>query len=369
MDAKAPATARHGVPFAANCLGWELLAQERTQGTSLMVSPASIMMCLGLLGGGAEVQAQEAFFSNLGAPTAEKLRSALSGLLKAFKDDADETITGWNAVYFDGSCEVNPVFEQHLKDFQAVLSQKYDALPDATDEINLSVSEKTRGMITQLVSREDLKNAHTVFLNAMSFKGFWASQFDKQHTVEDYPFQTNPQACNVPMMFLKNEHVLTAQGPGYTAACLPYKKATPSAPSTWFLGYLPDPDTSVNSILPKLRAGHEHFVSEKHDTFGLPRIEIESSLELSSVLTQLGYLPTTNFPQMGTGNHLVSAVIHKTKIEVDEEGTRAAAATAAVMTRCLPAPGEVLIFDRPFVFSIVDERGLALFTGVFSPTG
>ena len=364
-----PSIARHGVPFAANCLGWELLAREEFQKTSIMVSPASIILCLALLGGGTEEQTRGAFFEKLGAPSAEQLRPTFSDLLRAFEDESDATITGGNAVYFDTGCEVNPAFEEHVRNFEAVVNKEYARLPDAVDEMNAWVSEQTRGMITRLVSRELLENplAHTVLLNAMSFKGFWEAPFNKLDTMEEYLFHNSSESKTVPMMFLKKKHLLTAEGPGYTVACLPYKGTSPSAPSTWFVGYLPDEGTCVNNILPKLREGYQPLVSKKYDKFGLPRFEIEKSLSLLPILKELGYLPTISFPEMSAGSNVASSVIHKTKIEVDEEGTRAAAATVIAVARARLVEEKVLIFDRPFVFSIVDEKGLALFTGAFSP--
>lgn len=336
-----------------------------------MVSPASIALCLALLGGGAEVQAQEAFFSKSGAPNAERMRFDYANLLRAFEDESDATITGGNAVYFDSACEVNPAFEEHVRAFQAVVNREYDRLPDAVDEINGWVSGQTRGMITKLVSREMLESplAHIVLLNALSFKGFWETPFNKSNTVQEYPFHDSSGSSTVPMMFLKKERVLTAEGPGYTVACLPYEKKSPSAPSTWFMGYLPNVDQSVNDILPKLREGHAPLTSTKYDNFGLPRFEIEKSLSLLPVLRELGYLSTTSFPEMAKGSNVVSSIIHKTKIEVDERGTRAAAASAIMMTRAMFVHERNLIFNCPFVFSIVDESGLALFTGVFSQEG
>ena len=369
---ESPTIARHGASFAANCLGWELLARKEFQGSSIIISPASIALCLALLGGGAEGQARETIFSKLGAPNADGMRSESANLLKAFEDESDATITGGNAVYFDRTCEVNPKFEEHVRAFQAVVNREYERLPDAVDEINGWVSEQTHGMITKLVGREMLENplAHIVLLNALSFKGFWETPFNQSNTVEGYSFwNSSGSSTAVPMMFLKKEHVLAAEGPGYTVACLPYKQASPSAPSTWFMGYLPNEDQSANDILPKLRTGHAPLTSSKYDNFGLPRFEIEKSLSLLPVLRDLGYLSTNSFPEMAKGSNVVSSIIHKTKIEVDEQGTRAAAATTIMMTRAMFVEERNLIFNRPFVFSIVDERGLALFTGVFSPEG
>lgn len=70
---------------------------------------------------------------------------------------------------------------------------------------------------------------------------------------------------------------------------------------------------------------------------------------------------------MGTGDNLVEHIIRSVIIALDEKGTEAAAATAAVMTRSTPRPSPTIIFDRPFAFSIVaEDTGLVLFAGVFS---
>lgn len=170
------------------------------------------------------------------------------------------------------------------------------------------------------------------------------------------------------MVIRKPATVLSARGQGYTVACLPYRTQSPSSPSMYFTGYLPDPRNTVKNVLARLPDGHGPLRETRYSRFGLPRFEIETSLSLFPLLDQLGYPVREDSSRMGgPGPNLVSEVVHKTKITVDEKGTRAAAATAIVMSRGGGgATPPDLIFDRPFVFSITDDAGLEFLAGMYS---
>lgn len=95
-------------------------------------------------------------------------------------------------------------------------------------------------------------------------------------------------------------------------------------------------------------------------------MELSYEMELLPTLQQLGFPVSTSFPNMGSGPVQVQNVIHKTAVSLDEEGTRAAAATV-VATRCVAMESNNLIFNRPFVFSIIaNDTGAILLTGVFT---
>jgi serpin B len=129
-----------------------------------------------------------------------------------------------------------------------------------------------------------------------------------------------------------------------------------------------NPDTWSEDVLPKewdnLRRS---FVSVPGQELYLPQFKVESSLELGNQLKALG-MPTAfggaaDFSKLGPGSLAISQVLHKTYIDVNEEGTEAAAVTAVIITRT-SFPINQLRFNRPFVFVIAEEEtGAILFVG------
>jgi serine protease inhibitor len=354
------------VQTVARVLGWKLLSiyfedESKWSNPGLMVSPASITLCIALSGGMLSSDEEHNFYGSLGARGPEDVKQAFAELLAAFTDNRETTIKGGNAAYFQKQFPVSPQLQNHLELFGAVSDNSYGDLRNAVDEINSWVSHQTRGMIPHLVNSDLLARANIVLLNALSFKGFWRSTFDQSLTEKRFPFRlSKSRTVRLPMMIQRQTEVLTARGPGYTAARLPYRGTSRLMPFLSFSAYLPDEGKSVSQLLEKLDRGHGQFRPTNYSRFGLPKFEIESSLTILPVLKDLGYpIPKE-----------IDDVIHKTKITVDEEGTRAAAATAAVSRGCgVPAPLPDLIFNRPFAFCIGDEAsGIALFSGVFSPS-
>lgn len=351
---------------ATTCLGWKLLklvlkghSRAGTDGPGLMISPASITLCLALLGGVVPSDKHEEFYKSMGASTAQEMKQAFQSLLSAFGDGKETTLRGGNAVYYAKDEPMSEEVREHFELFGALVNHSFENLGDAEGEINRWVSQQTRGTIPQLVNRQMLEQKPAVLLNALSFKGFWETKFDKTLTEKQFPFRLDKsRTAKVPMMMFRKTKILSARGRGYTAARLPYKKTSAWMPDLSFTAYLPDEDGSVSDVLESLAMGrNDHFHPEEYSRFGIPRFEFETSLDLLQRLQELGY------PIGG----LAARVIHKTKISVDEEGTRAAAATAIILRRSLPRPLPELIFDRPFVFCIGDEAsGISLFSGVFS---
>ncbi|KAH6982554.1 Serpin domain-containing protein [Ilyonectria destructans] len=111
------------------------------------------------------------------------------------------------------------------------------------------------------------------------------------------------------------------------------------------------------------------FRAKKYDKFGFPRFELESTLSILPMLEELGFPVRGPNPEMGSGRNEAHSCIHRAIIKLNEEGTEAAAATAMVKSRSRskqPLAPEILIFDRPFAFSVhLDDNDAAVFAGLF----
>lgn len=247
----------------------------------------------------------------------------------------------------------------------------FTAQPDAERErINKWVEEQTRDKIKELLKQGQITARTTMVLtNAIYFKGKWAEQFDPKMT-RDAPFQCDDNATvQVPMMHTKAK-VGYARVDGVTAAELPYKGGELA-----MLVVLPKKDEKLadleKRLSPELFAKWVGSLQERQKELpvALPKFRVESRYELPEYLKSLGiadaFSPGADFTGMATSPPgWIAHVAHKAFVDVNEEGTEAAAATAVVVQKVsAPMPFRA---DRPFLFFIRDARhGTVLFMGRF----
>ncbi len=242
--------------------------------------------------------------------------------------------------------------------------------------INNWVAQKTADMITELLTPGTLTpDTRLTLVNAIYFKGAWQTPFDPKLT-HDAPFFSHPDApVTVPMMQRRGELRYAALD-HLSGVELPYAGGRLS-----LLLLLPAPDTTLATAAKSLTSGAIASWDEQRDNreveLFLPRFKLRWKAECGDALQQLGI---TNLFRAGqadlsgiagaAGDLFVSDVIHEACIEVNEEGTEAAAATAAMirLTALRPQlPPVTLRFDRPFLF-LIRERpgGTILFSGALT---
>jgi serine protease inhibitor len=355
-----------------NQLGWNLATHLRAKNISsdgIAVSPLSITIALGMLAGGADKAKCKELCGKLGLNELDKLVPAISTiqdtLASAF--GIGRQFTSANAIFADNSTEVVPTFVEYLERFGAHLDCRFSRLVDGTEFINGWISEQTNGLIPSMLSRRILSQANMVLINALVFKAVWQKKFDPKNTIKDFPFHTsNHRIRSVEMMFFHRQEVLISRTSAYTAVRLPYAS---SASSRWsFIAYLPSKGRSPTNTLQTIcRDGTpRQFIPTKLQQFGLPKFNLHAQEDIAQTLLHLGYPISGKFPKI-SDNFIVQHIIHSVAILLDENGTEAAAATAVVLTRSVPAQLPSVVFDRPFVFSIVaEDMDLVLFNGVFS---
>jgi len=179
-------------------------------------------------------------------------------------------------------------------------------------------------------------------------------------------------ACTVkqvPMMHNADLKLAYRAGTGYEGAALRYQGS-----SILFYALLPEKGKTPADVLAQLDPAKLNAPGDEYDVdLKLPRFTFDFGASLTPFLKKLGMdvafrYPEADFKAMGSPLFYISDVVHKTRIEVDEEGTVAAAATAVLMAAGagMPKPKEkkVLVFNRPFVALIADARtGAVLFGG------
>jgi serine protease inhibitor len=261
--------------------------------------------------------------------------------------------------------------------FFGVLDASFDAQataldfesPAAKNQINTWVSQETGGRIPSIIDQIDPN--HVMFLvNAVYFKGGWTSRFDRAHTA-DAPFhRANGSTATVKMMNGEEMPLRYAETPSWAAADLPYGNG-----AFTMTVVVPRGSSTLDQVMTELddAAAWASLVSrlaERPISVHLPRFRVEWKDDLTTALKALGISQafvagSADFTGMSAaaGRELyISEVLHKTFVEVNEEGTEAAAATSVgVGVTSLP-PG--IYADRPFLV-VIRERfsGTILFLG------
>ena len=265
---------------------------------------------------------------------------------------------------------ISSAFAGHLeRDYRAQVFR--DA---GLDEINSWVDRQTEGKIDRIIDAID-PAAPAVLLNAIYFKAAWKTPFIARATSDD-DFRLTPSgSVKVPTMHRLGSYQM-ATHPGYRAIRLPY-----SVDALSMVVVLPDEVGGADKLArdlnaPTLAALFRDLTAWKTVNLALPRFKTSFKANLGAWFRKAGmrraFDPAlADFSGMTgrpTGQLAISEVVHRTIIDVTEEGTEAAAATAiTMMTSSMPRNVEPFVVDRPFLFYIADDAtGAILFQGRIS---
>ncbi|KAH8402358.1 hypothetical protein KR009_011515 [Drosophila setifemur] len=260
------------------------------------------------------------------------------------------------------------VQEQYHSEAESINFSLSDA---AAQAINAWVNAKTQGKITELVTADSFNdNTRLVLLNALHFKGSWAHKFSVDRTEEDDFWVGEEEQVKVNFMNQKAKFPYGYfEDLGCTALEMPYQDSDLS-----MFVLLPQERTGILDLAKKLKEvnlvdlASKLTVEEVNVKF--PKFKVDYSLDLDQKLKQLGITKMFTL-DAEFGNLLespegifVSKALHKATIEVNEEGTEAAAATGMVMmTRMMTFPLQFQA-DRPFLYVIWNRKNI-LFAGAF----
>jgi len=251
----------------------------------------------------------------------------------------------------------------------------FAAAPEAARaEINQVIAEQTEGKITGLLPSGTVTAlTRLVLASAVYLKAAWTDPFPERATA-DAPFYPDGQdgaALTVPMMRGTAPRAYL-RGDGYQAVLLPYRDIGLAMAVLL-------PDGPLAALRPKLAAAGPGGLlagTARHQvTLSLPRFRVEAAFDLIPALRRLGVVAPfggdADFSDITADTQLrIGAVAHKAYIDVDEQGTEAAAATAVVMRTAAamrPPPLVTMVVDRPFLFAIIDTAtGLPVFLGQVS---
>ena len=365
---------------ANNDLGFRLLSQlvEQDSGRNVFLSSFSVAIALAMTYNGAEGRTRQALAEVLGfaRPGSQEVDlrevNQANAAFMSMQDGLDPGIqlAIANSIWTRNDIEPAPEFVHRIMDYYAGEVASVDfSDPGAAGTINEWVAGKTNGKITELVTPAIVSAAMLILINAIYFKGIWTSQFDEENTEERAFTLLDGSRKQHPMMS-QSGHFDYCTNESFQAISLPYGERRIS-----MYVFLPGPATSISEFRNTLTAENwQQWMSRFYEMEGdivLPRFKVEYGADILPNLMALGgaELAGVDFLGMGAGPLEISKVIHKTFVEVNEEGTQAAAATAVVPVKSLGDRFSMII-DRPFFCAIRDnETGTLLFMGfVLDPT-
>jgi serpin B len=373
-----------------NRFAFDLYAKLRAEQGNLFLSPHSISTALAMVYAGARGQTEEEMARALHFPTVpkatkqgpnegsttlkprlcskEQFHSAFGAIIKDLNARGQKggyELTVANALWGQRGYRFLREFLQFIKIHYGGELNEVDfvgATETARNTINTWVEKETRNKIKDLIQRGVLNSmTRLVLTNAIYFKGNWASQFDEEKTKEAPFTLLTGNKISVPMMnqtsefkYMETRHLQVLE--------LPYV----------------DNELSMVIFLPKEFDGLSEFEKEltiqnvsewlaklrkREVIVSIPKFKMTSQFSLAGVLGSMGMTDafTARADFSGISGHrdlFISAIIHKAYVDVNEEGTEAAAATAVVMKITAIGPDRTPVFraDHPFLFLIRDNH-------------
>jgi serine protease inhibitor len=327
---------------------------------NIFLSPYSISSAMGMTFAGArENTATEMAKALEFTATPEKLPAAFKSLNAAVQTSARSG--GHNLNIANGLCLTGGDVS---KEFKAVLCDNFDAelFAGGLDKINGWVKTKTGGKIEKILEKLS-PNSVCVLLNAIYFKGNWASQFKRKAT-HDAPFRlATGKEVTVPLMYQKGQFTLLEKD-GFQALVMPYSGKTLS-----MVIILPEAVDGLAALEKTLTAETlaqwltEADKQPKRETqVFVPRFKMEAGYDLVPPCKALGIKDAfdadkADFRGMGwpKGELWIAQIKHKAYVDVNEEGTEAAGAIAVEMQTRSIQRFPVFRADHPFLFIIRDS--------------
>lgn len=362
------------------------VTQHEAKHSNLVFSPLSIELLLGLVASGATGPTRDQILSFLNYGSVNKLTQLASEL--GSKVLVDGSAHGGpkmcfaNSVWVDNRLPLKPVFKQIASNEYKAACKNVDFQTKAIEaarEVNSWVENTTKGLIKEIIPSGSVDGRTRLILaNALYFKGVWKHKFDRSRTQDSDFYLLNGGSVKATFMSstAKQYHIRTFNGFKVLRLC--YAQGRDNRQFSMYI-FLPDARDGLPGLM-QMASSRPGFL-EQHlphrqvdlDICMIPRFKISFGFEALKTLKQLGL--TLPFCEGGLtemvdsplgGNLFVSNIYHKSFIDVNEEGTEAAAATAAkVLLRSIDlTPKFDFVADHPFLFFIrEDTSGTLLFAG------
>ena len=344
---------------------------------SNVVSPMSVTYLMAMLANGAEASTREEIMDAIGAKDfdLDEMNAFYAYLIRRAKTaDKQTTLNIANYIALNKEFKLKKKFASTIADsYQGAVESLDFTNPESTKRINGWCSEHTNNMIPTIIDQVE-PSAVAYILNAIYFNGTWTDKFDKNNTNKEQFNGYTRDIMYVDMMHRNAKYYYTSNDV-YSAVTLPYGSGAYSM--TVILPnegkFITDLTKTLNAdTIASLRRNMEECLVD----LKLPRFTTEMKLPLKGIVAKLGApsmfdATRADFSSFANGNVYVSEMLQKAKIEVSEEGTKAAAVTMGMvkLTSMRPQEPRRVDFhcDRPFVYMIQDNyTGAILFMGQFT---
>ncbi|XP_078174701.1 serpin-ZXA-like [Carex rostrata] len=368
-------------------LSTHLLSLPGFSSSNLVFSPLSLHSVLALLTAGATgptLQQLLSFLGSNGTSDLSTLHSHISNVLLADGSRHRGPCLRYACgVWVDASTNLNNLFREIAG---SVYKAQADPLPfrsmpeECRNRINEWVEQTTAGHIKNLLTPGLVTSDTRLILgNALYFKGAWDESFDPLFTKTNIFHLIEGSSIEIPFMASGKRQFISVYD-DFKVLKLPYEQGEDRKQYSFYL-FLPNTFNGLLNLSIKLSSEPDflnHHVPMKKvlvGDFRIPKFKISMEMKFSDILKNLGlvmpFTMTGDFSKMVESSdvrqYYVSEIVHKCFVGVNEEGTEAAAASAAIMRfGCAPLMGEPIDFvaDHPFLFLIrEDTSGVVLFAG------
>ncbi|XP_031207841.1 serpin B9-like [Mastomys coucha] len=358
----------------------KMLCQDNPS-ENVCYSPVSISSALAMVLLGAKGNTAVQICQALKLNTDENIHRGFQLLLHNLnKKNKKYCLTMANRLFAENACELIPTFKESCRKFYHSEMEQLsfaEAAEESRKHINTWVSNQTKGKIPDLLSKNSVDSqTRLILINALYFQGTWHKFFDKDYTKE-MPFKINKTETKpVQMMWQENTfchayvNEIQAQ-----VLMMPYMGKELS-----FVVLLPDEGVDISKVennltFEKLIAWTKpDFMNHTEVYVYLPKFQLEKECDMKTLFQNLGMLDLfheskADLSGMSTEEDLcLSKFVHKCVVEVNEEGTEAAAGSAAdIVPLCSDSYTPTFCADHPFLFFIMhDKTNSILFCGRFS---
>lgn len=369
------------IDFSINLFKTGVLDTVKNGGNA-MVSPESVLFALGMTANGANGETLKEM-ENVLCPGYDisKINDYCYAILDKRRAGEKANISVANSIWINNSLSDVSVSEDFLKTDKAyydadVFKSSFD--DNTLKDINSWVNDNTDGMIKDImnhISSDDVM----YLLNAVAFDAKWEKQYEDngESVKDDIDFNNFDQSvAKVTMLYSTESGFMSNEN--CKAFVKPYEGG-----QYGFMGILPNEGIELNDFISGMNKDwflelYNSMDSEYEVYTGIPEFTSDYSMSMSDVMKAMGMEQAFNpdnadFTNMITSsddNVFIDEVLHKTHIEVDSNGTKAAAATVVVMSKGTGPVREKIesvVLDRPFVYAIVDiETGMPLFIGAIN---
>ncbi|XP_018376415.1 PREDICTED: serine protease inhibitor 3/4-like isoform X3 [Trachymyrmex cornetzi] len=357
---------------------------SQEQSDNLICSPLSAHIALSMAADGAAGSTEAQFKDALKLPASKsQTLEGYQNLIDKLNNVENVTLKIANKMFIGKDFPIKPEYQQNLETYYKSGTQSVDfsKSQEAANTINTWCKEQTNNHIESIINEGDVDDSTALVLaNAVYFKGLWAHQFDPKDTV-DRPFHIDANTVkDVPTMYRKGSYKYV-ELPEHDAKCIELPYANKEVSMVIILPNKIDGLAALTDKLEEVSAECSTRLTQIQDRevqVYLPRFRTETKLDLKDTLSnKMGlseaFSNHANFNGISDIPLKIDKVVQKAFIEVNEEGSKAAAVTELEFEmRCLTLPIEVEI-DHPFIYNIVkilqdQESGngdaVSLFTGI-----